>query len=369
MPKPKHSIDAYCIQRLKAEIQLFVGIQVINRPSCMSLSEELKAHYGLSISSSTIARLFLNDTENHHFYLDTLDKFTDLVQKGSTWGQYCESVLTQKDQALSIGIHHDIDFRNTLLYINFEFSGWKVIRNYFERLQPYLNHSNYQYITFDLGGALHRIVQSNVSFERSLYKNFVGFEAVRRSYFELLADPDFKLPNYKEGLIRYGKTIDYSHPNAANDLCFYLSMLCLNEDKIGKLDSFSEHYAKLIDNFNLQNVVNLYVHPFNIGRFLAVLLIHNYRFQTVSYDACFSDLILFIKTNLNRWNAYEKRLIQYFFVYGLSRSNAPHQFFKVLEKIFGFQFLESEDLHESVNRFLYNKEPNTISWYRRWGTL
>lgn len=369
MPKPKHLIDAYCIQRLKEEVQLAVGIQVNNRPACISLSEELRAIYGLSISSSTISRMFLNTGDHHHFYLDTLDKFCNLVQKGSNWINYCETVLTQRDQALSIGIHHEIDYRSSLLYINFEFSGWKVLRAYFERLQPYLELPNYQYLTFDLGGALHRIALSNASFEKNLYKNFVGFEAVRRSYFELLADPEFKLPNYKEGLFLYGKTINYSHPNAANDLCFYLSMLCLNEDKVGELDLFQEYYSKLIDNFNLQNLINSEVHPFNIGRYLAVLLIHNYRFQTGTYDACFSDLILFIKTNLNRWNAYEKRLIQYFFVYGLSRSNAPHQFFKVLEKIFGFQFLESEDLHESVNRFLYNKEPNTISWYRRWGTL
>jgi hypothetical protein len=153
MPKPKHVIDPYCIQRLKKEIQLFVGIQVNNIPSCIALSEELKVHYGLSISASTISRLFLNDTENHHFYLDTLDKFCDLVQKGINWNQYCESVLTQKDQALSIGIHHEIDFRNSLLYINFEFSGWRVLRNYFERLQPYFNDSNYQHLSFDLGGA------------------------------------------------------------------------------------------------------------------------------------------------------------------------------------------------------------------------
>jgi hypothetical protein len=369
MPKPRHSIDTYCIQRLKEEVQLAIGIQVNNRPACDLLSKELRTNYGLSISSSTISRLFLNAGENHHFYLDTLDKFCNLVQKGSNWINYCETVLTQRDQSLSIGIHHEIDYRSSLLYINFEFSGWKVLRTYFERLQYYIELPNYQYLTFDLGGALHRIALSNSSFEKNLYKNFAGFEAVRKSYFELLADPEFKLPNYKEGLFLYGKTINYSHPNAANDLCFYLSMLCLNEDRVGDLDSFLDYYAKLVDNFNLQNIVNSEVHPFNIGRYLAVLLIHNYRFQLGTYDACFSDLILFIKNNLSRWNAYNKRLIQYFFVYGLVRSNAPPQFFKIVEKTLGFKFPEGKDLFESVNRFLYNKEPNTISWYRRWGAL
>lgn len=369
MPKPKHAIDAYCIQRLKEEVQLVVGIQVINRPACVSLSEELRSIYGLTISSSTISRFFLNKQDNHHFYLDTLDKFCNLVHKGSNWSSYCETVLAQRDQSLSIGIHHELDYKTSLLYINFEFSSWKSLRVYFERLQPYIERPNYQYLTFDLGGSLHRIAHTSASFEKSLYKNFVGFESVRRSYFELLADPEFKLPNYREGLFLYGKTIDYSCPNASNDLCFYLSMLCLNEDKVGVFDSFQEYYAELIDNFNLNNIVNLNVHPFNIGRFLAVLLIHNYRFQTRSYDVSFSDLILFIKTNLSRWSAYERRLIQYFFVYGLARSNAPAQFFKIVEKTLGFHFLEGQDLDESVKRFLYNKEPNTISWYRRWGTL
>jgi hypothetical protein len=369
MPKPKHVIDPYCIQRLKKEIQLFVGIQVNNRPSCIALSEELKVHYGLSISASTISRLFLNDTENHHFYLDTLDKFCDLVQKGINWNQYCESVLTQKDQALSIGIHHEIDFRNSLLYINFEFSGWRVLRNYFERLQPYFNDSNYQHLSFDLGGALHRIAQSNKSFEKSIYKNFVGFESVRKSYFELLADPEFKLPFYKDGLNLYGQTINYSHPNASNDLCFYLSMLCLNSDKNNELDSFIEHYARLVDNFNLLTVVDSNIHPYNIGRFLAVLLIHKYRFQKELFDTCFADVILFLKSNLSIWTSYEKRLIMYFLVFGLSRSNAPYKFFKVVETTLGFHFLDGKDLNDSITRFLYSKEPNTISWYRRWGTL
>lgn len=369
MPKPRHSIDEFCLQRLKEEVQLKLGIQVNNRPACELLSTNLRSVYGISISASTISRLFLNTKKDNHFYLDTLDKLCNLVQNGSNWNKYCEAVLTQREHALSIGIHHEIDFRTSLLYINFEFSGWKVLRTYFERLQPFLDKPSFQYLSFDLGGALHRIACSNVSFEKSLYKNFVGFEAVRKSFFELLADPEFKLPNYKEGLVCYGKAIDYNHPTSANDLCFYLSMLCLNDDKINELNSFLEHYSMLIYNFNLQNLVNLNVHPFNIGRFLAVLLIYSNRFKTRSYENCFSDLILFSKRNINNWTAYEKRLIQYFFVYGLFRSNAPDKSYKVVEKLFVFNFFDGRDLKGSVSRFLYDKEPNTIAWYRRWGTL
>lgn len=369
MPKPKHPIDAYCIQRLKEEIQLLVGMQVINRPQCSILSEELLKLYGVSISSSTLARFFLYSDSNNHFYLDTLDKLSSIARYGANWRNYCDLVLAQRDQALSIGIHHQIDFRCTLLYINFEYSGWKILRTYFERLEEYLNRPNHEYLGFDLGGALYRIAESNSSFEKSLYKNFVALDAVRKSYFELLADPQFKLPHYKEGLYLYGKTIDYSRPNASNDLCFYLSMLCLNEERMGELNSFKEHYARLVDNFNLQNIVKLNVHPFNIGRFIAVVLIYNYRFLEHFYSSFFSDLILFLKGNINEWNVYEKRLILFFIVHGLKSTNAPIQYFKIVEKTLGYQFLEGADLNESVSSLLYNKEPNTISWYRRWGVL
>ena len=369
MPKPRHTIDAYCIQRLKEEIQLLLGIQVNNRPSCSLLTNELQNNYGISISESTLARFFLYADKNNHFYLDTLDKLSNVARKGCNWQQYCSSVRAQRDQALTMGVHHEIDFRSTLLYINFEYSGWKVLRTYFERLEEYLNRPNYEYLGFDLGGALYRIAESNSSFENSLYKHFVSYNAVRKSYFELLADPEFKLPHYTEGLFSYGKTIDYSNVNAANDLCFYLSMLCLNEAKHGNFNTFSAYYKQLSANFNLQNIISSNVHSFNIGRFLAVQLIYNAQFKPDSFGNCFSDVILFIRNNIDSWSAYDIRLIKYFFVYGLYRTNSPDLYYRTAEKTFGFHFPEARDFKESVRLFLFNKEPNTLSWYRRWEVL
>ena len=366
MPKPRHTIDAYCIQRLKEELQLLLGIQVNNRPSCSLLNYELQKNYGISISESTLARFFLYADKNNHFYLDTLDKLSNVAREGSNWQQYCAFVCSQRDQALTMGVHHEIDFRSTLLFINFEHSGWKVLRTYFERLEEYLNRPNYEYLGFDLGGALYRIAESNSSFENSLYKHFTSYNAVRKSYFELLADPEFKLPHYKEGLHLYGKTIDYSHANAANDLCFYLSMLCLNEAKHGNFKTFNVHYKQLSANFNLQNITSSSVHSFNIGRFLAVQLIYANQFKPDSFGNCFSDLILFIKKNIDSWSAYDIRLIKYFFVYGLYRTNSPDLYYRTAEKTFEFHFPEARDIKESVRHFLFNKEPNTLSWYRRW---
>lgn len=369
MPKPRHSIDAYCIQRLKEEIQLLLGIQVNNRPSCRLLNNELQKNYGISISESTLARFFLYADGNNHFYLDTLDKLSSITKKGNNWQQYCMFVSSQRDQAQTFGVHHEIDFRDTLLHINFEYSGWKVLRTYFERFEDYLHRPKYEYLSFDLGGALYRIAESNPSFEKSLYKYFISFEAVRKSYFELLADPEFKLPYYYDGLLLYAKTIDYSSPNASNDLCFYLCMLCLNEEKNNRLNSFNEHYERLIGNFTLQNIGHSNVHSFNIGRFLAVILIHNYRFKSSTFENCFSDLILFVQKNIITWSAYDKRLIIYFFVYGLFRTNSPNHYYRTVEKIFGFHFPEAREFKDSVKHFLFHKEPNTILWYRRWEVL
>ena len=143
MPKPRHSIDVYCMRRLKEEIQLLMGIQVNNRPSCNLLSNELIKEYGVSISESTLARFFLYADGNNHFYLDTLDKLSCVAKKGSNWQEYCEFVSSQRDQAQTFGVHHEIDFRDTLLHINFEYSGWKVLRTYFERFEDYLHRPKY----------------------------------------------------------------------------------------------------------------------------------------------------------------------------------------------------------------------------------
>ncbi len=365
MPKSKHSIDAYCMQSLKEEVQIFVGIRVSNRPSCNRMREELFSNYGFNISLSTLARFFLNTNVDNHFYLDTLDKFCSLVRVGCDWNAYCQKVLDQRDKSLSLGLNNDIDIRCGLLYINFENSGWKSLHTFFNRIESFVDNANFHYLSFNLGVSLHKVLKSHPLYERSLYKHFIGYPSVRRSYFELLADPEFKLPEYKNGISSYGKTIDYSSPNASNDLCFYLVMICLKEERNGSIITFRENAAQLIHNFSLSNILELSIHPFNIGRFVAVKLIYTHLFNVEDFNQQFSDVLHFVKSNVNSWNAYQKRLILFHLIYGLNRTSSSYSKFKSVESVFDSNIVDQNNFNQSALRFLYEKEPNTMVWLRR----
>ncbi len=365
MPKPKHPIDAYCMQRLKDEVQIFVGIRVSNRPSCNRLREELFSNYGFNISLSTLARFFLETNADNHFYLDTLDKFCNLVRVGCDWNSYCQQVIEQRDKSLSLGLNNESDIRCSLLYINFENSGWKSLHSFFDRIESFVDNANFHYLSFNLGVSLHKILAYNPLYERSLYKHFISYPSIRRSYFELLADPEFKLPDYKNGLSSYGKTIDYSSPNASNDLCFYLAMICLKEEKNGSISTFRETAAQLIHNFSLRNIIELNIHPFNIGRFLAVKLIYTHLFKLEDFDQHFNDILHFVKSNINSWNAYQKRLVLFYLIYGLNRTSSSYSRIRLVESVFDLTIVDPNNFNQSVLRFLYEKEPNTLLWLRR----
>jgi hypothetical protein len=369
MPKPRHIIDPQILQRLKSEISHRVGIEVRNRPDCVRMSVEIKQKFGVNISDSTFKRLYLDLGVDNHFYLDTLDKLCSVIDKDLKWNDYHNAIsnarLNLKDLDLELGVKTS----NSLLFINFENSHWKTLRVYFDRLQTEVNESNFNIIYISLGTQLHRIARTDSKFELNLYKHFSDHLLVRNSFFERLADPNFTLPNYEKGLELYRRGTNLGSHSAANDICFKLCMTYLNRQNKASFKELNTMYSEIMANFGLDFIGTDKIHSYNVGRVLCVMLAHTKVVGSVNFENVFAEIIQFISVWLRRWDSFEQRVVLFYCFQGLSSIEAHENYFFQIEKVFCTSYLSRDGFKESLNLFLYEKEPNSLIWIERNGTL
>jgi hypothetical protein len=362
MPKPKHIINSECLNLLKTAIQLRVGVTISNRPDCHRMSERLKTQFGVFISESTISRLYLSKSNEHHFYIDTLNKLASIIYENSTWVDYCNKYEENREVLNELGIGLKSNIKNTLLFVNFEHRNWKTLNTYFDKIQTNTENSNTNFHYFDLGIQLHKIAEQGPFFELNLYKQFAHNKTVRKSFFEHLADPEFRLPNYGKGLDLYFKYIDQNSIDAANEHCFVWSMKFLHTIKNLNKKSHTTLYNQIAQNFPLHSLDKIYLHPYNLGRLLAVYLIEHYNQNLESFQIVFNDIKNLVLNNLITWTGFSRRIILYYIVYALYQNGADLLYINEVESWFKSPFIEESHPHKSIQLFLNEMEPNSLPW-------
>lgn len=365
MPKPLHKIDMHCLDRLKSELELRVGITVKNRSDCQRMSSEIKAYFGVYISESTIRRVYLNDGNQNHFYIHTLDRLCEVLENNLTWERYCVGLNRARSNYSYLEGELSLSVQSSLLFINMEHQAWRQIYTYFDRMAAEVNDENCNYIQTHIGLHLFRIAKNNKDFEIDVYRKLAQHPLVRKSFFEQCADPEFALPNYQVGLALYRKYSTNNNHSLINDICFERCMQFLNgggrSSKKERLRSFEEINA----DFKLEQSVENGIHAYNIGRLICVLMAGRFDLGISAFDSTFSDIIIFVRKNKGRWDGFERRIILFYIFQGLWRLKMEEMYFYMAEKEFGVSFLSKDNFQNSLNKFLFEKEPNALIWYRR----
>jgi hypothetical protein len=362
MPKPKHFIDGECLNRLKTAIQLKAGVTVLNRPDCYRMSERLKTQFGVFISESTINRLYLSGSNDHHFYIDTLNKLATVIDDKLTWVDYCNKYEETKEALNELGFGSKLKTQNTLLFVNFEYRNWKTLNAYFDKISLQTDNSDSNFIYFELGTQLYRIAEQGPTFELNLYKQFAHNKTVRKAFFEHLADPDFRLSNYAKGLDWYSKFIDKNSNDAANEYCFVWCMKFLHMIKNQNEKSHAHLYDQLVQNFPLNKLDSIHLHPYNLGRLLSVYLIKHHNHDLESFQILFNDIKNLVLNNLSAWPGFSRRIILYYIVYALYQNRADIRYLYEVEAWFKIPFIEEANPHKSIQLFLFEMEPNSMPW-------
>jgi hypothetical protein len=370
MPRPKHIIDKECLNRLKIAIQIRVGVTVLNRPDCQRLSERLKNHFGIFISESTINRLYLGANESNHFYLDTLNQLVSIVFNSLTWNEYCQNYLSTKEASAELGFGLKINPKNTLLYQNFEHRNWNTLNAYFENIQSEEVNKDVNFIFHELGTQLYSLARYSQRHELQLYKQFAQNPTVRKAFFEYLADPEFRLPNYVKGLDIYGKHIDYNSVDAFNEYCFVLTMKYLHFTKTNKASNCKKLFDELAGQFPIHDLEKIKLHPFNLGRLFAAYIVTVIERGKDYLDILLHQIKQIVLNNADKWDAFSKRIIFYYLVYSLDFKRVSLEIIYEAESWFGLKFLDDDvQSSKSVIKFLREMEPNTLPWLHRFGLV
>jgi hypothetical protein len=304
MPKPKYKISEYLLSSLKFKLEEKLTFQIFTKLECRKVSELIKQEKDLSISESTIYRLFLWKGHDNLPYLHTLDIISQYIGFNDWFSleKYFNELI--EFQHL-YGVFPDQQQYKSLLSINIHSGSLKPLYLFLVQFSSDL--------PFDkkviLGEDIHRSLIINPNSNLEFYKQFHNLTIVREGFFEILADPDFTIPDYEIGLGYYLNNIKPQESiKALQDYIFANSLLLRYYFQKGKKELVLKIGSLLYLDLNLSTKDLKEVYIFPKMRYFCYRLF---------YDECFTGLnknylewlIDFTHSELRRDNSIESRVL------------------------------------------------------------
>jgi hypothetical protein len=364
MPKPKHSIDDKYLNQLRQDLQATIGMVVRNRPDTERFSQLVRKTKDVYISPSTFSRLFLTAGAANHFYLDTLDKLASLTYPYSSWEEYCRVCESSQEQLKQIGMFQPKNPKVNLLGLNIATSTWKPLHLLFEEMSSDRSFiASYRFM-YDFGQSFFDILTRTPQSELDFYKRFLKYPIIRKSFFELNADPDFVLPNYVKGLDYYIKSIDINDAVAKNDLLFSLCLQYYYYLNNADFTQMQSKYNQIISMQDFDALSANEVHPFNSGRYLSVRIYNAYHFDAKKVESAVIDALQWVNNQLTGLNDYDIRVISYHLLEAFMKCSVNQLY---IDKLMSIMKVEDELISDSslLKQTIFNIEPSGIRWTRR----
>jgi hypothetical protein len=364
MPKPKHSIDDKYLSQLRQDLQSTIGLVVRNRPDTERFSQLVRKTQDVYISPSTFSRLFLNGGTSNHFYLDTLDKLASLTYPYTNWVEYCRVCENSHEQLKQIGMFQMKNPKVNLVGLNLATTSWKPLHLLFEEMSYDDSFIDSYRFMYDFGHSFFDILKWAPQSELDFYKRFNKYPIIRKSFFELNADPDFVLPNYIKGLDYYIKGIDLNIANAKNDMLFALSLKYYFFLKNVDLIKMQLTYKQINSVQQFNELLPVEIHPFNTGRYLSARLYNAYYFNSKFVDSAAIDGLQWIQGHFDEHDSYGIRVIVFHLLEAFTRCKVA-QFY--IDRLILFIDGEQEMSYNPtyIQQTIYNLEPSGIRWNRR----
>lgn len=364
MPKPKHSIDDKYLRQLRKDLQSTIGLVVRNRPESERFSQLVRKTKDVYISPSTFSRLFLNGGTSNHFYLDTLDKLASLTYPYSNWAEYTRVCENSQEQLKQLGIYQLKNPKLNLVGLNIATTSWKPLHLLFEEMSYDNSFIDSYRFMYDFGHSFFDILKWTPHSELDFYKRFIKYPIIRKSFFELNADPDFLLPNYIKGLDLYIKSIDINAVGAKNDILFSLCLQFYYYLNNIDLINMQLKYKQIISLQSIEELSARELHPFNSGRYLSMRIYNAYYFDVKTIESKAIDALKWLMNHTIDIDEYGVRVIAYHLLEAFSKCSI-HQLY--VDKLISIIKVEDEICYDSsfIQQTIYNIEPSGIRWTRR----
>ncbi len=356
MAKPILHLTAIEFKLLKKKVELEFGSPILSKKDCLLLSMLIQNRIRENISQSTIYRLFFH-SEKHHPYQHTLDTIAIFCGYESISDLLAD---IRRDSILATSIGTEIDLKKisqNLLFQCVQNQEFNSISSYLESLDSNLSIENKSLLGYTIFQALKLSPQAEIPF----YKKFASNPVVRECFFELMADPNFELPNYSKGLQLYVSHIgNIEEITAFQNFIFAKSLIARNHYLNNENTKFEKDFNEIQDAIERYEVLFNKINIFPRVRALALKIFAAARFNSFDeFNQIIDEIIKDIKHSMENSNILQKRIACYVILEALITTNCRNekikQFIKLFEKDFQF---ESKKL--SYHQILDSIQPNGL---------
>ena len=270
MPKPKYLVSDFEKDLLIHELSIKTGIIIKTKKDCRYVAK-LVSEKDRFISESTIYRIFVLNDEGYTPYMHTLNVLSEFCNY-SGWADFVQKNDSPRSIVHLVGNVPPKNEIKSFLTCSVIANDYKILKSYLIQL-PYATPDKHCHI---IGNDLFKALAEHPGSCKKLYKELSGVPVIRKSFFELLADPDFELCDYDIGLKYYLKnTSKSSNFKATQDKIFALSLLSRN--------SFIKNESDFVQNINaLKNLKDILIRELDY-------------FDTFPKARCFNYMILYFK--------------------------------------------------------------------------
>ena len=308
MPKPIHELSPFVYSELRKYIRIKTGLLIQTKPECERLSSQIKEQTQILISASTLYRIFIAE-ENSKPYLNTLNGLS-VFCGFKDWYEFENHVNELARFDFSYGkIHINEKPVGSFIKICIHNNQLEVLYEYASQFPEEIDFEKKIRIGYELYQSLLDNPNSNIAF----FDKFSGLPLIREAFFELMADPDFKIKDYEYGLKSY---LNYCEPavkfNDYRDIIFAKSMLFRHYYISGQSDK-ANHIGKELFESGQEHQFDfeaLYIFP--KFRFLAYrLLFKHLKADADSVLAYKQFLLEYCENNISNWSSFEQSVAFY----------------------------------------------------------
>lgn len=198
MPQPSNTEKSKYLGLLLRSLENRLGFRLNSAARCRQAESVLKAS-GFNVSYSTLHRLSQQTPNGHRFYTSTLDQLAQYVCSHNWDGfqQKCDRDELFLEKA---GIVEEQKIRSLLSYC-VQHNELRALHDFSEQLPEDINADR----TIRFGFEFYQALQKYPANNRRFFKHFSQLPFIRKAFFEYLADPEFRIPNYTFGLQQFIK--------------------------------------------------------------------------------------------------------------------------------------------------------------------
>ncbi len=199
MPKPKYKLSPYLKNGLYWKVIETIAFPIYTKADCRKVCELFKLKGLPVLSESTLYRLFLLEGNDNVPYLQTLDILAKFCNY-KDWHSLEKHLNELSTFEWSLGKVHTKNTNTiSLLTSCIHHNELKSVYNFSEQFDESLELEKKGL----LGEEFYKALKTNPNKNDLFFKNFSKLPIVREAFFEYMADPTFKIPNYEIGLKYY----------------------------------------------------------------------------------------------------------------------------------------------------------------------